>query len=1190
MKGGPADSGDSGATREGRPAPASGRRPPRTRPTHWDHPVDEGRLRARAQRHRFRKVLLLLLALAVAALAGAYWYATRPDRVRAFAERYLGQRLNTKVEIGRARFSLLSRSVTLEDLQVHAPPPYTEPILAAERVDLELDLAKLLRLKTSVREIVVLRPRVTLVLWDEKRWNFQALAEKVSQSEPLAMRPRLALDEGRLVIRRKVGGQPVYEQEMHVSGLLLPVEANPHEIRFQTVVSSEEVSLSVTSGVFDTETGALRLEGQASNVTLTPELYASLPSEVQLVWDRFEPEGSVNLKIAFDERQGLRLGTDLTGVRFAYGYQGRQHRFENLTGRAIFTPAGLRLESVRGLLDGSPMTLDGSISGFDGEALAADLEVTVESVSLREHEETLSGLAAPFESLYRDYEPEGTVDVTIRAQRGPDPEADVQAEGAILCRGVTISYRGFPYRIEKLRGKVEFGPNGFRLDGVRGFHGTSPITLSSELTNPGDAFGLDTTIRGEDIPIDQDLRAALPEESREAYDAYHAAGKLNLLVRVTREPRLDAKITTTIDAELVDCTIKHENFPYELREASGEVHLGAGRAVIHRVVGRHGDARVEVTGEILPEPADDRPIRLDIKGTGVAIDEDLEAALPPNERETFRMLHLSGVADVEGTVTSGPEIDLPFDYDLVVRPRGARMVYEPFPFLAEDVTGEVHLTPRRTRIESLAGANRDARLRAVGWIEHRPDDYAMDLTIRGENVPLSAQLRGAFMPEVRSAWSAIGPRGRVDVSARISKAFGEKRDEVEHHVWVTPRDAAVRIRFFPYPLEAIEGRIEFVEDEVRLHDVKAREGPTEFRLDGRIAFEEEGQSIRLDLEAKGLRLEGPIRRALPKELAKTFKRLRPTGRMDVRLTELNIQVPDKGPTRAGWKGTALLDEVSLSPGIEIGGAVGTASASGRLADGRLALDAELRLQQGTIAGLAVSNLTLGLAKDAASERLRLPTIEGEFYGGRLEGAGTLGTGADGGFAIDLAIQGAAFDAFLRDGMDIEDPPEGGRLDATFAADEAAGRRSGLRASGHARVTDASLYELPPLVRVLNLLRLKPPDRTAFRTAEIIYFVIGKKVFLEDIRLEGRSMNLYGIGTVGPEGRLNLTFRTGKKGDQPLSTLLTELVEGVRRELVVIEVTGTLSKPEVQTRPLSRLSAPLRELQQLIRESRGRGGS
>jgi len=115
-----------------------------------------------------------------------------------------------------------------------------------------------------------------------------------------------------------------------------------------------------------------------------------------------------------------------------------------------------------------------------------------------------------------------------------------------------------------------------------------------------------------------------------------------------------------------------------------------------------------------------------------------------------------------------------------------------------------------------------------------------------------------------------------------------------------------------------------------------------------------------------------------------------------------------------------------------------------------------------------------------------------------------------------------------------------------------------------------------------VLRLAPADQTAFREAEVWYFVRGQRIVLEDIRLFGRTVNLYGAGFVEPDGQLNLTFMTGQKADRPLIPALSEMLEGIRSELVLVEVTGTLKEPHVELRSFSKLSVPLRELVDLVR--------
>ena len=138
----------------------------------------------------------------------------------------------------------------LEGLTIQAPEPFREPILSASQVDLRIDPPALARLRLEVTEIVVHRPTINLVLWDETVWNFQKLMRsRPPQRVVPPIRPVVALEKGTLRIKRKVDAKTVYEHEMAVSGLVLPSETRDRTFRFQTDVTSEQVHLAVTSGL-----------------------------------------------------------------------------------------------------------------------------------------------------------------------------------------------------------------------------------------------------------------------------------------------------------------------------------------------------------------------------------------------------------------------------------------------------------------------------------------------------------------------------------------------------------------------------------------------------------------------------------------------------------------------------------------------------------------------------------------------------------------------------------------------------------------------------------------------------------------------------------------------------------------------------------------------------------------------------
>jgi len=1162
----------------------------RQRPTHWGHPVDEGQREVRARRHRRRRIAVLVLVLVAAAGTGAYFYLTSDEVVEQIAERYLEDLLGTPVEISRATFSL-SGGLVLEHLRVAPPPPFTEVMLSAAEVRLRLSPLSLLRLAPEVSEILVERPVINLVLWDEKTWNFQVLAKARPPEVSPRAKPVVALSDGTLRVCRKVGGVAVYEHTMKVDGLLLPSESDPHKFRFQTDVESPTVHLAVASGELDSRTGHLAFEGQASNVALTEELRDSLPVEVQRVWRRLDPTGSVNLKILFDEKQGLRLAMELTGVNLSFLHGDVRHEFENLTGRCTFppfAPTSLTLKGVQGLMNGWPVTLDGEVSGFDRAALAMNLTVAAKQVDFETSRPLLAGLAPLMETIYRTYDPKGPADVDLTIRRGPEKDDRLLVSGALYCRGMEMTYRLFPYPLKGLRGTVRFSPDGYRTEDLEGYHGQAKVAIEGTAVNPGPLGESRVKVQGRGVPLDEDLRKALRESHRAVYDQYGPSGLADIDVEVYRAPREGAPIETTVHLNLLDCDLRYQSFPYRLSHAAGQVVISRGKTEIVGVEGRHGEAVVRLAGEMTYPEGGETIIDLKVAGENVALDEDLDQALPERERAILRVFHLSGLADIAGTVRRNAETDGQLDYDLAIRLKGARMVYEPFPFLAEEVRGDLVLKRGSCEIRSLVGTNSGASIRAEGSIDQRPDDYALDLRLTGKDVPLSESLRGALGPEMRTVWSHLSPRGQVDIDAHLTKALGPG-EKLRHDVLVTMRDAQMTLDVFPYPLQHVTGQMRFEGGKVDLKGIRARSGLTEFLLEGGIAYHEAGPELVLTVQTKGLRFEGPLRDALPGPLKGAFDVLQPTGRMDLDLRRLVYRPAGAGAAEAEWEGSAVLDEVGLEPGLKVSGLVGTAQMKGRWSGGKLRVEGSTWIQQGKVAGKDVTNARLSFEKAEDSNVATLRNFEGEFYGGRVEGFATIGLDRGGRYAFTLAATDVDFERLLRDGFRLEHNIEAGRMRGTIGLRAGGPGGGAVEASGYVYVTEANLYQTPLIVRVLNVLRFAPADRTAFQKARVLYFLRGKRLILGDVRLEGRALNLYGAGTMEADGRLDMVFLTGTKADNPLIPAFEELMEGIRKEIVVVLVTGTLAEPEVQMRTLSTVTAPIREVVGLVREQRERQG-
>jgi hypothetical protein len=489
------------------------------------------------------------------------------------------------------------------------------------------------------------------------------------------------------------------------------------------------------------------------------------------------------------------------------------------------------------------------------------------------------------------------------------------------------------------------------------------------------------------------------------------------------------------------------------------------------------------------------------------------------------------------------------------------------------------------RIDSIVGCHGDARIEASGWIDQRQDDYAMDITLRGKDVTLDEALRGALPPSVRGAWTHIAPRGIVDIDARLTKALGPK-ERIVHRVKVVMRDAQARLDFFPYPLEHLTGLLDFEGSAVHLENLKATDGATEFGLSGTVTYGAHGPEIDLAIKARALRLDGPIRDAVPAPLKKAFALVHPTGRVDLDLEHFTYKPTGPETAEATWSGKALLDEVGLEVGVKAESLVGTAELSGRWTDQDVEIHSRLHLQQGKMADKVLSDVRLQIDKAADSADLTVRGIEGLFYGGRIEGAASVRLEPSVRYSLALSADGIDLEKVLREGFRVEQDVSGGKVKATLNLQARAGDET-IEASGYVDISDARLYEVPLAVRVFNALRLASGDRTAFTSARVLYFMRGKRLILGDVRLNGPTVSLYGAGTVEPDGRLDLQFVPGGKDEDPLIPALSQLAEGLRKELVVVRVTGTLAEPKVEMQSLSGVTGPLKELLGLVQEHRGR---
>ena len=132
-------------------------------------------------------------------------------------------------------------------------------------------------------------------------------------------------------------------------------------------------------------------------------------------------------------------------------------------------------------------------------------------------------------------------------------------------------------------------------------------------------------------------------------------------------------------------------------------------------------------------------------------------------------------------------------------------------------------------------------------------------------------------------------------------------------------------------------------------------------------------------------------------------------------------------------------------------------------------------------------------------------------------------------------------------------------------------KDSLRGSGHVRLRNADVYQLPVMVELLSFLSLRPPDKTAFTSADIDFRIQGDQlVHFDRIDFSGDAISLKGSGWMDLTRNVSLSFYALMGRHEFQLPIVRNLLAEASRNILAIQVVGTLDNPHVVSRPLPEL--------------------
>ncbi|MHC4795853.1 MAG: hypothetical protein ACYTF1_04330 [Planctomycetota bacterium] len=1143
--------------------------------------------------------------------AVTYRQLTDEDRLRRFAERWLEDFTGGEAIIDQVRFDMF-RGLDLVGvkLAVAESPPFDpqdntfegRTIFRSSTLFFRLNPFSIVSGELVVPEIVAVDPELTLLKrksdglanWEVMfRQRKKKPVSRWSGGLPEIRMRNVRLKQYRLSERGRSGGAA-----QTIKAMAQPLTGNPdvYKVSLSKVFSRPDSSeITGERGEIEINLSTMSVSGRLPTMTIE-ELLFSASGEINNWLDVLALRGYVRPEtFSYQPQSTTKATLSLRDASFSIPLNAHEQQlsaderylqFEGMAGTISFADRDAHIE-LEGrfrqctLFIRGDMCMDPGVpAGLDG--IGFDLKLSVYNLPLPRGDQDSAAPEVRFvnrwdrlKKFVRDFDGVGPVDLSVILHKSPGADYGTEfVEGTLIARGVSARYFRFPYRVDNLTGLVHFRKDkNIELKDLAGTHGRGRVVVNGVMGGYSSQFGrLD--ILGENIDLDDNLFQCLSDRDQRLCRLFDIRATMNLKVQLKRR---DAPPGTkgnpwkpAIEVEFIDGAVNFARFRYPLNQLSGKMRIAGGRFEIDELTAARGSTKVRATGRA--SRSGDGKVQLDMQmeGTDVGLDRVLADALPDDTRKVFEQFAPTGTADLTGRLFSGDDSGK-IEYDFLASLTDAGLGLPDTEARLTSATGEIRIRSEGLDIESLKGNLGRSEISLKGHFRTRPDQQAMSFELSSAQLLLDDNLRNALPDKIRKTWDMFEPSGQVALDMHYDRrmpaasqpALAQADPPIDYEVKLEPLGCSATFDRFSLPLSGITGTLIIEPDKIVIEKIKAQHEEMKFDLSGKIDLKPSQTAVALAVEATDLRFTEALRQAVPWRLRRMWNDVKPQGSADLSLKKLAFSIQPGKVTCWDFEGRVNLKDLSINIGAELSDIRGRLDLAGSVGS-QFSCQGDLALPQIRVDRRLVTEVSARISRPPDDPVFRLEDIVGRFYEGTIAGKVEVDySSATPVYGVSLAAGDVSLAEFLNAKRRPEEKPVklkglvNGSLDLAGKFGIPQSRRGG----GAIVIRESQMFKVPLLLAILQVVHFAIDDNNAFHDGTLAFMVDGDELILNEIDLRGRSFSMIGAGRVKTADQaLDLTLLIGSPLRLPKVQVLTELLEGVARELVEVHVEGTLDKP------------------------------
>lgn len=1035
----------------------------------------------------------------VAAIVALAWFANSwvsPERVREQVIRTLAAQFeDVDIHVGSARLRILG-GIAVTDLRLtrRGDPP-EEPFLVVPHAILYHDKEKLNHGYLVIRKVELEGPTVRLERSPTGRWNLADVIKPGPADKPI---PAFVIKNGTLAVTDRTPGALPPVTFTAVQGTLLN-DPLPTLTLQGAAVTAEFGGVSVR-GRFNRITNHLGLSVELSELPLgemTLAIAARYAPELVPHLEKLSATAKVRADLTYTpETRAWRHKVALEVANARFEHPDLPWPIENITatihsenGQIAVDRATARIGQAKVILsletrpDLPPPAVWPVGSGAVPPSPPDDplqrlehnlqrLDITATDIALSDN--LFERLPDKLKRVRRMFSPTGVVDLGYKFHRDA---VGWRRELEVRPKQVGLMYEKFRYPVSDVRGVVKklnthTGTETITLNLVGSAAGQL-ITVTGTIDGDGDDPAIHLNVAGSNMPLDEQVYAALPVKYAAMVRKFNATARGDFLVKIT-QPNGVNLCENEIRIDIKDGQLNYSEFPYSLQKLKGRVVIRTtatdptrpirpgeplqplperDEILFDHFTALHGSAPVWMHGsKRIAANGRDYLLVLHIGGNTVPLDAELKKALATVRiDELWDVLaprgHITFEADVEVidrapdplTPHRVPPLDPVNDIQLSLKFSGPTVTPTFFPYELTDISGVLEYQKNRIRLTHLAG--------------------------------------------------------RHGLS-RVKLAAGEVRFFPQGAVWAN--------------LGGLEAK-PLVVDEALMKALPGKLGPAvaELQLKGHTELLVKHLVVLTPPEAHAVGLP-PAPELLP--VAATAE-------------------PRPDPV-VYWDGELKFLGASFDTGIAWEGVVGSWACRGRYEGTHLGpVRGNIWLERGVVSGIPFQALNCQLRAEpqlpdpARPGQYLPPTLQflngtGDVFNGALVGQARVVLAEPPRYELWLTVTDAKLEEVAKHYRLGSDADLSGIAQAQLLVGNRWDPKTGqwlVEGAGKIDVPSGRMYNLPILLDLVKVLKLQTPDKTAFEQAHAVFRIHGDRIKVDQLDLVGKAICVGGSGELDTQG-------------------------------------------------------------------------